>query len=59
MTYDMKLCEVRDETREETWEEASHDTHVEDARAFLQMGLSVQQVAQGTGLPIDEVRALL
>ena len=55
MTYDMKLCEVRDET----WQEASHDTHVEDARAFLQMGLSVQQVAQGTGLPLDEVMALV
>lgn len=55
MTYDMKLCEVRDET----WEEASHERAVDDARAFLQMGLSPQQVAQGTGLPIDEVRTLL
>ena len=63
MTYDMKLCEVRDETREETWDEAwgqaAHDTKLQTARSFLAMGLSVQQVAQGVGLPVDEVRALL
>ena len=37
----------------------SHDARVDTARAFLQMGLSVQQVAQGTGLSIDEVQSLL
>ena len=37
----------------------SHDARVDTARAFLQMGLSVQQVAQGTGLPIEEVMALV
>ena len=36
----------------------THNTRVDTARAFLAMGLSVQQVAQGTGLPIDEVEAL-
>ena len=29
------------------------------AHSFLAMGLSVQQVAQGTGLPLEEVEALL
>ena len=59
MTYDMKLCEVRDETREETWQEASHDTRVEDAQRALTRGFAPDVVAEITGLPIDEVRALL
>ena len=37
----------------------SHERAVVNARSFLQMGLSVQQVAQGTGLPLDEVQSLL
>ena len=63
MTYDMKLCEVRDETREETWQEAwqeaSHERAVEDARRALTRGFAPDVVAELTGLPIDEVRALL
>ena len=35
------------------------DTKIATARNLLSMGLSVQQVAQGTGLSLDEVRALL
>ena len=31
---------------------------VDDARRFLQMGLSIEQVAQGVGLSVDEIRAL-
>lgn len=31
---------------------------IETARNFLRMGLSVEQVAQGTGLPIEEVNKL-
>ena len=62
MTYDMKLCEVRDETREQTWGEvwgqASYEKAMQTARAFLAMGLSAQQVAQGTGLPVEEVETL-
>ena len=38
--------------------EGTRDTKIATARSFLAMGLSVQQVAQGTGLPIDEVEAL-
>lgn len=55
MTYDMKLCEVR----EETWEEASHDTRFEDARRALECGISVDTVAKFTGFSIDEVQSLL
>ena len=63
MTYDMKLCEVRDETWDEAWgqawQEGSRDTKIATARNLLSMGLSVQQVAEGTGLSVDEVASLL
>lgn len=31
---------------------------IETARNFLKMGLSIEQVARGTGLPIDEIKKL-
>ena len=37
----------------------SYEKAIQTARSFLTMGLSAQQVAQGTGLPLDEVEALL
>ena len=55
MTYQMRL----DERYAEGVTIGSYERAVEDARAFLQMGLSPQQVAQGTGLPLDEVQSLL
>ena len=71
----MRLQEIIDQRAEERVEEnkmlwlaqgdtqgfarGSRDTKIATARSFLAMGLSVQQVAQGTGLSIDEVRALL
>ena len=55
MTYDMKLCEVRDETREETW----HERAVDIARQAVKCGIPVDTVAKFTGLPVDEVRALV
>ena len=65
--YDMKLCEVRDETREETWgeawgqawQEATRDTKLQTAKNLLSMGLGADQIAQATGLSLDEVQALL
>ena len=39
--------------------QGKRDKALDTARAFLAMGLSCQQVAQGTGLSIDEVEALL
>ena len=35
-----------------------HKKAIETARNFLKMGLSVEQVAQGTGLTVDEVKNL-
>ena len=55
MTYQMKL----DETLEEGIAIGVRENKLDTARSFLAMGLSTQQVALGTGLPIDEVEALL
>ena len=39
-------------------EKGLHKAKLEDARNFLQMGLSIEQVAKGTGLPIAEVKEI-
>ena len=39
--------------------QGSRDTKIATARSFLAMGLSAQQVAQGTGLPLEEVQQLV
>ena len=39
--------------------QGKRETRLDTARSFLAMGLTTEQVAQGTGLSIDEVRALL
>ena len=67
MTYDMKLCEVRDETREATWDEAwgqawqegSREKALQTARRALECGIPVDTVAKFTGLSVDEVASLL
>ena len=38
--------------------EGEHRNAIETARNFLQMGLSKEQVAQGTGLSIEEIQKL-
>ena len=39
-------------------DEGIRENKLDTARAFLAMGLTVQQVALGTGLPVEEVEAL-
>ena len=38
--------------------EGSHAKAIETARNFLRMGLSKEQVAQGTGLSLEEINKL-
>ncbi len=38
--------------------EGEHRNAIETARNFLQMGLSKEQVAQGTGLALEEIQKL-
>ena len=39
-------------------EKGLYKAKLEDARNFLQMGLSVKQVSKGTGLSVEEVKNL-
>ena len=49
---------ARDEALEEGREEGEKKAKIETAKNFLKMGLSVEQIAAGTGLSIGEVRDL-
>ena len=40
-------------------ERGAYQTKLETARTFLSMGFSPQQVAQGTGLPLETVQQLI
>ena len=40
------------------FDRGSRDKALQTARSFLAMGLSAQQVAEGTGLSVDEVQQL-
>ena len=58
MTWQQTIDEERFEAREEGREEGAHDARVDAARRLLKMGLTQEQVANGTGLTVDEVKAL-
>ena len=38
--------------------QGEHQKAIETAKKFLAMGISIEQVAQGTGLSIDEIQKL-
>ena len=38
--------------------DGEHQAKIETAKKFLAMGISIEQVAQGTGLSIDEVNLI-
>ena len=67
LTYTSRMMEFRrdgfDEGREEGisigLQQGAHQKAVETAKSFLSMGLSPEQVAQGTNLPLDVVQGLL
>ena len=45
--------------RREGYEEGAHENAIENAKNFLKMNvLSYEQIAQGTGLPLEEVQKL-
>ena len=62
LKYRDKLMQGREEGRKqgraEGLAEGSHSAKLETARNFLQMGLSQEQVAQGTGLSLEEIQKL-
>ena len=44
--------------REKGLVEGEHKKAIETAKNFLKMGLSIEQVASGTGLTVEELRVL-
>ena len=44
--------------KEDAYEEGAVQTRIETAKNLLKMGLTLKQVAQGTGLPLEEVEKL-
>ena len=67
MTLALKLADARydgfdegfAEGREQGLEQGAHQKALETAKTFLSMGLSPEQVAQGTNLPLNLVQELL
>ena len=62
MTWSITMADMRREGFEEGLttglEQGSDETKLETAKAFLAMGLSPEQVAQGTNLPLETVLEL-
>ena len=66
MTWSITMADMRregfeegcEQGREEGREEGAYEKALETAKAFLAMGLSPEQVAQGTSLPRDVVQGL-
>lgn len=67
LTYTTRMMECRSDGYEEGisiglqqgLERGAYETKLETARTFLSMGLSPEQVAQGTKLPLDVVQSLM
>ena len=54
MTLALKLADAR----YDGFEEGAYQTKLEMARKFLSMGLSLEQVVQGTSLPLELVQEM-
>ena len=67
MTWSITMADMRrdgfeeglttglEQGREQGREQGAYETKLETAKAFLAMGLSPEQVAQGTNLPLETV----
>ena len=58
MTYTTRIAEAKSEAREEGIRQGAQQAKIETAKKFLAMGLSVEQVANGTGLSPEEIEKL-
>ena len=67
MTWAVKMADARYDGYDEGYEEGisiglergAYQNKLETAKNLLSMGLSSEQVAQGTNLPLDVVQGLL
>ena len=67
MTWSITMADMRRDGFEEGLttgleqgrEQGAYETKLETAKSFLAMGLSPEQVAQGTNLPLEVVQELM
>ncbi len=67
MTWSITMADMRREGFEEGLttgleqgrEQGAYETKLETAKSFLAMGLSPEQVTQGTNLPLEVVQELM
>ena len=63
MTWSITMADMRrdgfEEGLEQGREQGAYETKLETAKSFLAMGLSPEQVAQGTYLPLEVVQELM
>ena len=59
LTYTSRMMEQRRDGYEEGLERGAYQKALETARNLLSMGLSPEQVAQGTSLPLETVMELV
>ena len=62
MTYEMRMKDIREESLAEGEAKGKAEGKAEEklatAKRFLDMGLSVQDVAKGTSLSVEQVEAI-
>ena len=58
MTYEMRMKDIREESLAEGEAKGEAKEKLATAKRFLSMGLSVQDVAKGTSLSIEQVEKI-
>ena len=58
LKYRDKMMQGLEKGLKKGFARGSHSAKLETARNFLRMGLSKEQVAQGTGLSLEEIQKL-
>ena len=58
LTYTSRMMECRQVGYEEGLERGAYQNKLETAKKLIAMGLSIEQVAQGTSLPLETILEL-
>ena len=56
--YETDIAVQRAEEREIAFAEGTHQAKLETAKAFKQFGFDIAKIAEGTGLSVEEIKAL-
>ena len=50
--------DAREEGRSEGFSDGAYQTKLETAKAFKRLGFDIAKIAEGTGLSVEEIKAL-